>query len=296
MGAEDHAGGGGALYVVATPIGNLGDIGRRALEVLASVHLILAEDTRHSAKLLAHYGIDTACRSFHEHNEPKQVAELVDRIAGGARMALISDAGTPLISDPGYRLVATLRARGVAVIPIPGPSAAIGALSAAGLPTDRFCFEGFLPAAAAARRRRLEGLRAETRTMIFYESPRRVGSMLADLADALGADRPAALAREMTKIHETFVAGTLSELAQWLASHADQQRGEFVVLVGGAPASADAERACAARETLRVLIEELPVKRAVAVAARLTGMKRNALYREALALTDGAGASSGDDG
>ena len=299
MAAETQANARGALYVVATPIGNLGDIGRRALEVLAGADLILAEDTRHSAKLLAHYGIGTACRSFHEHNEQRQIAALVDRIDAGERIALISDAGTPLISDPGFPLVAALRARGISVIPIPGPSAALGALCAAGLPTDRFCFEGFLPAAAGARRRRLAELAGEPRTMIFYESPRRVRAALADLAAALGGDRPAVLAREITKIHETFVDGTLDALARWLDTHAEQQRGEFVVVVGGAPRQADAEREAAARETLRVLVEELPVKRAVAVAARLTGIKRNVLYREALALADAHGEarreSSGDD-
>jgi len=294
MTAEEHANTRGALYVVATPIGNLGDIGQRALDVLGSVDVILAEDTRHSAKLLAHYGIETACRSFHEHNENKQVDGLVDRIAGGEQVALISDAGTPLISDPGFRLVAALRTRGIAVIPIPGPNAAISALSAAGLPTDRFCFEGFLPAGAGARRQRLERISSEPRTMIFYESPRRVGSMLADLADAFGGERPAVLAREITKIHETFVGDTLAELGRWLETHADQQRGEFVVMVGGAPERAQAADEAAAGETLRVLLEELSVKQAVAVAARLTGIKRNVLYREALTLADAAGKSRGE--
>ncbi|MDX1432932.1 MAG: 16S rRNA (cytidine(1402)-2'-O)-methyltransferase [Gammaproteobacteria bacterium] len=295
MAAERQANTRGALYVVATPIGNLGDIGRRALEVLADADLILAEDTRHSAKLLAHYGITTTCRSFHEHNEQRQVAGIVERIGAGERIALISDAGTPLISDPGFTLVAALRARGIAVVPIPGPSAAIGALSAAGLPTDRFCFEGFLPASAGGRRRRLESLRDEARTMIFYESPRRVGAMVVDLAAAFGGDRPAVLAREITKIHETFVDGTLDTLGQWLEAHAAQARGEFVVMVGGAPPKADTELESAARETLRVLLEELPVKRAAAVAARLTGAKRNVLYREALALAEARRETPGDD-
>lgn len=291
MAGEERGNARGALYVVATPIGNLADISGRALDVLAHADVILAEDTRHSAKLLAHYGIDTACRSFHEHNEQRQVAALVERIAAGERLALICDAGTPLVSDPGYRLVAALRARGIQVIPVPGANAAIGALSAAGLPSDRFCFEGFLPAGAGDRRRRLESLSSEPRTMIFYESPRRVRSMLVELADALGGDRPAVLARELTKIHETIVAGTLTELAQWLDSHEEQQRGEFVVVVGGAPAGTHAAADAAALDTLRVLLEELPLKQAVATAARITGVKRNVLYREALKLADAAGES-----
>ena len=291
MAGEERGNARGALYVVATPIGNLADISRRALDVLASADVILAEDTRHSAKLLAHYGIDTACRSFHEHNEQRQVAALIERIAAGERLALICDAGTPLVSDPGYRLVAALRERGIQVIPVPGANAAIGALSAAGLPSDRFCFEGFLPAGAGDRRRRLESLSSEPRTMIFYESPRRVRSMLTELADALGGDRPAVVARELTKIHETIVGGTLTELAQWLEAHEEQQRGEFVVIVGGAPARAHAAADAAAIDTLRVLLEELPLKQAVATAARITGMKRNVLYRVALRLADAAGGS-----
>ena len=198
---------GGALYVVATPIGNLQDISARALDVLGSVDLILAEDTRHSAKLLARYGIGTKCRSFHEQNESRQVTRIVERIAAGERVALISDAGTPLISDPGFRLVVALREQGHAIIPIPGPSAAICALSVAGLPTARFCFEGFLPTRTSARRRHLQALSAERRTLVFYESPRRILQAVADLAAEFGPERPAVLARELTTARQSLCHG-----------------------------------------------------------------------------------------
>jgi 16S rRNA (cytidine1402-2'-O)-methyltransferase len=288
---------GGALYVVATPIGNLQDLSRRALDVLDSVELILAEDTRHSAKLLAHYGITTACRSFHEHNESRQVAGIVERIAAGGRVALISDAGTPLISDPGFRLVAALREQEQAVIPIPGASAVISALSVSGLPAARFCFEGFLPARSSARRRHLQALSVEQRTLVFYESPRRIKQALADLAAEFGHDRCAAVARELTKIHESVLTGTLAELHGWLEEHEEQCRGEFVIVVAGAtPGHEDDDRArVSSKDLLRLLIEEMPVKQAVSVAARITGGKRNALYQQAIALS-GAGNEGAADG
>jgi 16S rRNA (cytidine1402-2'-O)-methyltransferase len=286
----------GALYVVATPIGNLQDLSSRALEVLARVDLILAEDTRHSAKLLARYGIGTACRSFHEHNETRQVAAIVKRVAAGERVALVCDAGTPLISDPGFRLVAALRAQQHAVIPIPGPSAAVCALSVAGLPTDRFCFEGFLPARTSARRRHLQALSTEQRTLIFYESPRRILPAVADLAVEFGPERPAVLARELTKIHETVVSATLAELRIWLEEHDEQRRGEFVIVVAGAvPADGDDQTTSVSTgDLLRALVAELPVRQAVSVAARVTGGKRNALYRQAIALTATANEETAD--
>lgn len=285
---------GGALYVVATPIGNLQDISQRALDVLGSVDLILAEDTRHSARLLGHYGISTACRSFHDHNETRQVALIVHRIAAGGRVALVCDAGTPLISDPGFRLVAALREHGHAVVPIPGPSALVCALSVAGLPTDRFCFEGFLPARPSARRRCLAALSSEQRTLIFYESPRRILPALHDLASEFGPQRPAVLARELTKIHESIIRATLAELHAWLEEHSEQCRGEFVIVVAGAaPAEEDDDWVrLPVVDLLRALVEELPVKQAVSVAARLTGGKRNALYQQAIALP-GAGNEDG---
>ena len=295
--AVQDAGDGGALYVVATPIGNLQDLSRRARDVLDSVDLILAEDTRHSAKLLNHYGIATACRSFHEHNESHQVARIVERIAAGERVALISDAGTPLISDPGFRLVAALREQEQAVIPIPGASAVTCALSVAGLPTARFCFEGFLPARSSARRRHLQALSVERRTLVFYESPRRIKQALADLAAEFGHDRRAAVARELTKIHESVLTGTLAELHGWLEEHEEQCRGEFVIVVAGAaPDHEDNDTASiSSKDLLRLLIEELPVKQAVSVAARITGGKRNALYKQAIALS-GAGQEDAADG
>ena len=288
---------GGALYVVATPIGNLQDLSSRAIDVLGSVDLILAEDTRHSAKLLAHYGIGTACRSFHEHNEAHQVARIVERIAAGERMALISDAGTPLINDPGFRLVVAMREQGHTVIPIPGPSAVVCALSVAGLATDRFCFEGFLPARASARRRHLQSLAAEQRTLVFYESPRRVLQAMVDLAAEFGGERPAVLARELTKIHETVMRGTLAELQAWLETHVEQCRGEFVIVVAGAPpAHEDGDTASVStRDLLRALLVQLPLKQAVSVAVGLTGGKRNALYRQAIALS-GAGKDESSQG
>lgn len=287
---------GGALYVVATPIGNLQDLSGRALEVLESVDLILAEDTRHSAKLLAHFGVGTPCRSFHEHNETRQVAQIVKRVAAGGRVALISDAGTPLISDPGFRLVAALREQGHTIVPVPGPSAVVSALSVAGLPTDRFCFEGFLPAKAPARRRILHTLASEPRTLIFFESPRRILSALNDLAAEFGAERPAVLARELTKIHETVIGNTLAELCDWLEAHPEQRRGECVLVVAGAAPQSQAGAPAQARtsDLLRALMEEVPVKQAVAVAARVTGAKRNALYAQALALSQAAKAHSDD--
>jgi 16S rRNA (cytidine1402-2'-O)-methyltransferase len=288
---------GGALYVVATPIGNLQDLSRRALDVLDSVDLILAEDTRHSAKLLTHYGITTACRSFHEHNESHRVAGIVKRIAAGERVALICDAGTPLISDPGFRLVAALREQEQAVIPIPGASAVICALSVAGLPTARFCFEGFLPARSSARRRHLHTLSAEPRTLVFYESPRRIKQALADLAAEFGRDRYAALARELTKIHESVVTGTLTELLEWLQEHGEQCRGEFVIVVAGATLTQEDNdtASVSSKDLLRLLVELLPVKQAVSVTARITGGKRNALYQQAVALS-GAGEEDTADG
>lgn len=283
----------GTLYVVATPIGNLGDLGRRAIEILSSVELVLAEDTRHSARLLDHYGIDTPRRSLHEHNEAALVAELAARIEGGASVALICDAGTPLISDPGYLLVSELRARGARVTPVPGPNAALCALSVAGLPTDRFCFEGFLPPRASARRARLATLAGEPRTLVFYESPHRILDVVTDLASAFGEEREATIARELTKLHETVRRAPLGELRRWLEADEDQRRGEFVVVVAGAP-PADPEAAASLDTLLGALLEALPLSRAVAVATRATGLRRNHVYRRAMALKDGVGAGVGD--
>ena len=272
----------GILYIVATPIGNLQDMTPRAVQVLSEVQLIAAEDTRHSAKLLQHFGIKTPCLALHEHNEREAGAALVRRLLAGDAIALISDAGTPLISDPGYHLVQAARAAGLRVVPIPGACALTSALSASGLPSDRFVFEGFLPARAAARRARLEELKDEPRTLIFYESPHRILECLDDLAQVFGAERPAVIARELSKLFETIHDGSLSELCAWLRSDVNQQKGEFVILVRGSMLSEQGEEDSEAERVLRILMAELPVKQAAALAAQITGRKKNALYELAL--------------
>ncbi|MBI5461147.1 MAG: 16S rRNA (cytidine(1402)-2'-O)-methyltransferase [Gammaproteobacteria bacterium] len=272
----------GVLYVVATPIGNRADITQRALSVLASVDQVLAEDTRHSGTLLRTLGIGTPLLSLHEHNEQVQVDPVLARLRSGADLALISDAGTPLISDPGYRIVRAARQAGIQVIPIPGPSALIAALSVAGLPTDRFVFEGFLPAKTAARRAHLQSLAGETRTLVFYEASHRIQECLSDLDACFGAEREAVIARELTKTFEQVHAGTLAELNAWIAADANRQRGEFVVLLAGAAPTADAELDAEAQRVLKLLLAELPVKRAAALAAEITGARKNALYQYAL--------------
>ena len=280
----------GVLYVVATPIGNLGDISARAREILAGVSAVAAEDTRHSGRLLRELGLERPLVSLHEHNERARVAELIGRLRGGESLALISDAGTPLVSDPGYLLVAAAIEAGVVVTPIPGPSAAIAALSAAGLPCDRFCFEGFLPPRAAARRRRLAELAEETRTLVLYEAPHRIADCLADLAAACGTARRACIAREITKRFETFYRGRLGELAERAKGDADLARGEAVILVeGAAPAEPGAAEL---DQTLAVLLRHLPPSAAAAAAASLTGVRRNDAYARALALTKDAPASA----
>lgn len=273
----------GKLYVVATPIGNLDDISPRALRTLREVALIAAEDTRHSIRLLQHFGITTALAACHDHNEREQGGRFVARLLAGDDVALISDAGTPLISDPGYHLVRQVRAAGIEVVPVPGPSALIAALSAAGLPSDRFIFEGFLPAKAAARRGRLELLKEEPRTLIFYEAPHRVLESVQDMASLFGKDRHAVLARELTKTFETLKGAPLGELVEWIAADSNQQRGECVLLVTGwqAPEGEDAISGEALR-VLDLLLGELPVKRAAALAAEITGVRKNLLYQAAL--------------
>ncbi len=273
----------GALYIVSTPIGNLGDISQRALDTLAAVDLVLAEDTRRSGRLLGHYGIRTPLMALHEHNERALVDKLSKRLQAGEQMALISDAGTPLISDPGFLLVRELTQQGARVVPIPGPSAVICALSVAGLPTDRFVFEGFLPARAQARETRLQELSRETRTLVFYEAPHRALDTLQALAKVFGPERLATVMRELTKAYETLRHGELQVLSTWLHEEPAQQRGEFVIVVAGAPVE-EAEGDEAVRETLQLLLEELPLSRAVDLAVRLSGEKRNRIYRIALAL------------
>ncbi|WP_277052098.1 16S rRNA (cytidine(1402)-2'-O)-methyltransferase [Zestomonas thermotolerans] len=273
----------GTLYVVATPIGNLDDIGARALRVLREVALIAAEDTRHSQRLLQHFGIQTPLAACHEHNERDESGRFLARLQAGEDVALISDAGTPLVSDPGFHLVRQARAAGIRVVPVPGPCALIAALSAAGLPSDRFIFEGFLPARAAGRRARLELLKEESRTLVFYEAPHRILECLEDMQAVFGGGRQAVLARELTKTFETLKGAPLAELCAWVAADSNQQRGECVVLVAGWQAP-EGEEALSA-EVLRVLdllLAELPLKRATALAAEITGVRKNLLYQVAL--------------
>jgi 16S rRNA (cytidine1402-2'-O)-methyltransferase len=268
----------GRLWVVATPIGNLDDLSPRARATLAGADLIAAEDTRHSAALLQHAGIATHCVALHEHNEREISAGLVERMRSGANVALISDAGTPLISDPGFRLVRAAREAGIVVSPVPGACAAVAALSAAGLPSDRFVFEGFLPPKSAARRAHLLSLHGETRTLIFYESSHRIVEALDDLVAVFGGERRAVVARELTKLFETVLDGTLAELAGRVVADPNQQRGEFVVLVAGAAQDAAAARLAEGRRVFTALRKELPPGRAAALAAQITGAPRKQLY------------------
>ncbi|WP_434029433.1 16S rRNA (cytidine(1402)-2'-O)-methyltransferase [[Pseudomonas] boreopolis] len=267
----------GILHVVATPIGNLADLSPRAQEVLRGVDAICAEDTRHSKQLLAHFGIERPLLALHEHNEDAIAQKIVARLLDGQALALVSDAGTPLVSDPGFRLVRAARAAGVKVSPVPGPSAAIAALSVAGLPSDRFAFEGFLPAKASARRERLARLAGEARTLVFYESSHRIAESLADLGEAFGTNRPAVVARELTKLFETVLDGTLGELRARVEADPDQRKGEFVVMVQGAGEDESAKIA-EGRRVYALLNAHLPPSAAAKLAAEITGAPRKALY------------------
>lgn len=267
----------GILWVVATPIGNLGDVSNRAREVLRDVAMIAAEDTRHSRPLLKHLGIATPMTALHEHNERAAVAALLAKLQAGDDIALISDAGTPLISDPGFRLVRAAREAGVRVSPVPGACAAIAALSVAGLPSDRFVFEGFLPAKAAARRTRLRELVNETRTLVLYESSHRIAECCADLCEVFGAEREAVLLREITKLHETCLGATLGEIAERVANESEQRLGEFVLVIAGRGEEADA-KLVEGRRAYAVLRKELPPAQAAKLAAAISGAPRKALY------------------
>jgi len=283
--------------VVATPIGNLGDMSARARDTLQACVLIAAEDTRHTGILLKHFGIQTPMLSLHDHNEPQRSKEIVQRLMGGDSIALVSDAGTPAISDPGFELVRAAAAAGIDVVAIPGPCAAIAALSIGALPTDRFCFEGFLPARGAARRKRLSILAGEPRTLVLYESPHRVREMLEDCALAFGGERSATVAREITKLHETIYRGSLQELAARAGSDADFERGEIVLLIAGAPAPAPAAddgndgdgHGGALDRVLEALLKELPLKQAARLAAQITGARDNQAYKRALHLKQESG-------
>jgi 16S rRNA (cytidine1402-2'-O)-methyltransferase len=267
----------GVLYVVATPIGNLEDISARALRILGEVALIAAEDTRTTRVLLDRYGITTPMQAVHEHNERGQAERLVARLRAGDSIALVSDAGTPLISDPGFHLVASARAAGLSLQPIPGACAGIAALSVAGLASDRFCFEGFLPPKSGARRTRLDELVSEQRTMLFYESSHRIVDCIDDMVAVFGPQRRAVVARELTKRFETLIGDTLADIATAIASDSDQSRGEFVVVVAGNP-DVDAASLAEGRRLYAALSRELPPARAAKIAAELSGASKRALY------------------
>ncbi|MHA7817999.1 MAG: 16S rRNA (cytidine(1402)-2'-O)-methyltransferase [Pseudohaliea sp.] len=270
------------LYIVATPIGNLGDLSPRALAVLGGADLVAAEDTRHTRRLFAHHGIDSRLAAYHEHSDAAAAERLCDRVAAGEAVALVSDAGTPLVSDPGYRLVRLAQDRGLPVIPVPGACAAIAALSAAGLPSDRFRFEGFLPAKAGPRAARLAGLASERATLVFYEAPHRVLETLEALLDAFGAGREAVLARELSKAFETIHRAPLAALRDFVAGDPDQRRGEIVLLVAGSEA-AEPEIDAALGRLARDLARDLPAKRVAALLSDYSGVRKNRLYRWLLA-------------
>lgn len=265
------------LYLVATPIGNLEDISYRAVRILAEADLIAAEDTRHSRVLLSHYGITTPVIALHEHNEAKMESRILDRVTGGEAIALISDAGTPLISDPGYKLVCAARDAGLPVHVVPGPSAITAALSVAGLPTDRFAFEGFLPSKTTARKKKLEELSRETRTLVFFESSHRIQSAISDMAAAFGAERLVALCRELTKKFETVLRAPLAEIVGQLEEDRNQSKGEFVIVVDGYQGDEDDSLTDAYR-TATALLEHLPASQAARVAAKLHNVSRRDVY------------------
>ena len=272
------------LYVVATPIGNLQDMSPRAVETLQQVDLIAAEDTRHSAPLMQHFAITTPMMAVHDHNERQRSEAIVERLQQGQSIALISDAGTPLISDPGYHLVTAVREAGFRVVPIAGPSALIAALSVAGVATDKFTFMGFLPAKSSHRCQVLESIMANTHTHIFYESPHRIVDSVADMLKVFGPERHLVIARELTKTFETVNSGRIDDMQAWLLADSNQQRGEFVLMVAGASEPEAEAMDAETDKLLQALLEELPIKKAAALAAKLTPHKKKALYDRALQL------------
>ncbi len=276
--------------MISTPIGNLGDLSPRARDELSAAEWVAAEDTRRTGQLLTTLGLSRPLVSLHEHNERERIDELLDKLRAGARIALVSDAGTPLLSDPGFELVRRVSSEGITVVAIPGPSAITAALSVAGLPTERFSFEGFLPARLAERRARLAELAAETRTQVYFEAPHRIVEALEDMSSVFGAQRRAVVARELTKLFETVYRGTLQELAAMARADANFTRGEITVVVEGAPrASAQDSARLALDATLRALLPELAPSKAASVAARLTGARRNEAYARALELAQESG-------
>ncbi|WP_111892936.1 16S rRNA (cytidine(1402)-2'-O)-methyltransferase [Acinetobacter sp. MB5] len=272
------------LFVVATPIGHLDDMTFRAIEVLKSVSLIAAEDTRQSAQLLKHFNIDTPLTACHDHNEANKIHQLIEKLKHGENLALISDAGTPLISDPGFKLVRAAQEHGIRVTPVPGACAAIAALSAVGLPSDRFSFEGFLPSKSSQRLSQLEKLKDETQTLIFYEAPHRILECVKDMKEVFGADRAVGFAREITKTFETIKKMTLGELVEFIERDHNQQKGEIVLVIGGAATEKDLSQAKLDEWLLR-LLQDVSVKAASQIVADLTGMKKKIAYQRALELT-----------
>ena len=272
------------LYIVATPIGNIDDMTPRAINTLKAVDIIACEDTRTSGKLLSHFNIDSQTWAYHEHNSEIQTPKIIEMIQRGHPIALISDAGTPLVSDPGFQLVQAAHEAGVKVVPVAGVSAAIAALSVAGLPSDRFGFIGFLPAKTHGRQKQLEGVKDNTETLIFYEAPHRILASLTDMITVFGSERPVTYCRELTKTFETVRKTTLSELSEFVANDPNQQKGEIVLVVGGQP-KADNENLEQHDDLLKRLLEDLSVKKAAALASDLTGVKKNALYQRLLELT-----------
>ncbi|MES9992905.1 MAG: 16S rRNA (cytidine(1402)-2'-O)-methyltransferase [Candidatus Thiodiazotropha sp.] len=275
----------GVLYVVATPIGNLEDITQRALQTLRRVDLIAAEDTRHTRPLLKHYAIDTPLRAFHQHNEHAQLEQLLQILDAGQSIALVSDAGTPLISDPGFPLVREVIQRGGRVVPIPGASAVVCALSAAALPTDRFLFLGFPPRQARQRLSWLQTLCHETSTLVFYESSHRIVDSLSDMCRVFGPEREGVIARELTKLHETILRSSLEQLIEMLQQDGDQQKGEFVILIKGSTEASGERVEVEVEQMLITLLAELPLKQAVSLASRISGKKKNILYKQALEIS-----------
>lgn len=284
---QNKIGLGGKLSIVATPIGNLGDITQRAVETLSQANRILAEDTRNTRKLLTHFGIQTDLQALHEHNEQQKIGLIKSWLDAGDKLALVCDAGTPLISDPGYHLVNKLTDEGYVVEPIPGVSAVITALSIAGLPTNRFTFEGFLPAKTTGRNKALFANLKESRTQVYYESSHRIVAMIASMLEIFGGQRKVVLARELTKMYEQVFRGDLESLHTWISANSNHQRGEFVIVLAGYIEEKNSEIINASTETLlKVLVDELPVKQAANLAAKITGQKKNHLYRLAMALKE----------
>ena len=274
----------GELYLVATPIGDMTDIAPRALDILNTVDIVAVEDKRRSSRLFSHFGIKTPMISYHDHSEEKQVKKIIDELLCGKSVALISDAGTPLISDPGFKLVNAAKDKSIKVSPIPGPCALIAAISASGLPSNRFIFEGFLPAKSIARITKIQNISADSRTIIFYEAPHRILDAVIDMIKVIGPSRKIVLARELTKTYETFISGTLESVLQIIEKDLNQQKGEIVIVLAGADSLEKKAENQDSKRILSVLLEELPLKQAVSLGSKITGIQKNIFYKLALDL------------